>query len=377
MKLTKQLFFFVTLLLFCLNLQAQKCYVFVGSYNDDKNKEGIYIYELDTLSGVLHKLSSVKNILNPSFLTLSTDGKRLYACTETKTVNAGSISCFAFNPQNQTLSFINTQKSGGDNPVYVSIHKSEKWIANANYSGGSVTVYPLAKDGSIEPAKQVITYSDSSVNKARQDHSHIHSSVFSPDNNYLFLPDLGADKIRIYQFDSSKDQPLQLAKIPFVKTAAGSGPRHFTFHPNGMFAYCIEEMAGTISVYKYKKGRLDHIQDIVTHSDQYKDNFGSADIHISPDGKFLYASNRGGENNIAIFSIQKDGKLKTIGYQSTLGNHPRNFALDPTGKFLIVANMNSGDIVVFKRNSITGLLTKVGTDIKVPTSPSCIKIRQY
>lgn len=374
--MTKRLFFFVTILLLCFNLQAQKCYVFVGSYNDDKNKEGIYIYELDTLTGVLNRLSSVKNILNPSYLTLSANGKYLYACSETKTVNAGSISSFAFNPQDQTLTFINTQKSGGDNPVYVALHKSEKWIVNANYSGGSVAVHPLAEDGSIKPATQIITYSDSSVNKARQDHSHIHSSVFSPDNDYLFLPDLGADKIRIYQFNGLQNQPLQPVRIQFIKTAAGSGPRHLTFHPNGIFAYCIEEIAGTISVYKYKKGKLGHIQDIVTHSDQYKDKFGSADIHISPDGKFLYASNRGEENNIAIFSIQKDGTLKTIGYQSTLGNHPRNFSLDPTGKFLIVANMNSGDIIVFKRNIITGLLTRVGTDIKV-ASPSCIKIRQY
>lgn len=375
--MTKRIFLIGILFLFCFQLQAQKSYVFVGSYNDDKNKEGIYIYELDTLTGVLNKLSSVRNILNPSFLTLSANGKYLYACTETKAVNAGSISSFSFNPQNQTLTFMNAQKSGGDNPVYVSLHKSGKWIVNANYTGGSVAVHPISKDGSLQPATQIITYSDSSVNKTRQDHSHIHSSVFSPDNDYLFLPDLGADKIRIYQFNAAQNQPLQPVQIPFAKTVAGSGPRHLTFHPNGKFAYCIEEIAGTISAYKYKRGKLDHIQDIVTHTDQYKDNFGSADIHISPDGKFLYASNRGVENNIAIFSILKDGTLKIIGYQSTLGNHPRNFALDQTGKFLIVANMNSGDIVVFKRNSTTGLLTKTGTDIKVPTSPSCIKIRQY
>ncbi len=374
--MTKRFLFFATLLLFCFNLQAQKCFVFVGSYNDDKNKEGIYIYELDTLTGVLNKLSSVKNILNPSFLTLSANGKYLYACSETRTANAGSISSFSFNPQDQTLTFINAQKSGGDNPVYVSLHKSGKWIVNANYTGGSVAVHPLAEDGSIQPATQVITYSDSSVNKSRQDHSHIHSSIFSPDNDYLFLPDLGADKIRIYQFNALQNQPLQPVPTPFAKTAAGSGPRHLTFHPNGKFAYCIEEIAGAISAFKYKKGKLDHIQDIVTHTDQYKDNFGSADIHISPDGKFLYASNRGVENNIAIFSILKDGTLRNIGYQSTLGNHPRNFALDPIGKFLIVANMNSGDIVVFKRDAITGLLTRVGKETKV-ASPSCIKIRQY
>jgi 6-phosphogluconolactonase (cycloisomerase 2 family) len=359
-----------------MNLQAQKSIVFVGSYNYDKNKDGIYVYELDTKTGVLNKLSSVKNILNPSYLALSANGKYLYACSETQTPNAGSISGFAFDPKKKALSFINSQKSGGDNPAYVSLHKNGKWIVNANYSGGSVGVHPLAADGSIKQGAQVIKYADSSIFKERQNQSHIHSTVFSPDYRYIFLPDLGADKIRIYKFNELKDQPLQAAQIPFVKTVAGSGPRHFTFHPNGKFAYCIEELSGTIDVFKYANGKLDKMQRIKTHTDQFKANFGSADIHISPDGKFLYASNRGVENNIAIFSIKNDGKLMNVGYQSTLGNHPRNFSIDATGKFLIAANMNSGDIVVFKRNSKTGLLTKVGKETKV-ANPSCIVIRKY
>ncbi len=359
-----------------MNLQAQKCFVFVGSYNDDKNKEGIYVYELDTLTGVLNKLSAVKDILNPSYLALSANGKYLYACSETNTTIPGSISSYAFNSQSNALTYINTQKSGGDDPAFISLHKNGKWIATANYSGGSVAVHPLAEDGSIKPDAQIIAYTDSSIDKARQNQSHIHSSVFSPDYRFIFLPDLGADKIRIYKFQESQDQPLQTVQPQFIKTVAGTGPRHLTFHPNGKFAYCIGELSGAVSVFKYKNGKLDNIQIIAAHSDQYKDNFGSADIHISPDGKFLYASNRGVENNIAIFSIQNDGKLKTVGYQSTLGNHPRNFAIDATGKFLIVANKISGDIIVFKRDSKTGLLTQIGTETKV-TEPSCIIIRQY
>ena len=374
--MVKIFFLFATIILICMNLQAQKCIVFVGSYNDDKNKEGIYVYELDTRTGVLNKLSSVRNILNPSYLALSPNGKYLYACSETQTPDAGSISGFSFDMKSKSLSFINTQKSGGDNPAYVSLHKNGKWIVNANYSGGSVAVHSLAEDGSIKEDVQVIKYSDSSIIKERQDQSHIHSTVFSPDFRYLFLPDLGADKIRIYNFNELQNKPLQAAQVMFVKTVAGSGPRHFTFHPNGKFAYCIEELSGTIEVFQYANGKLDKIQRIATHTDQFKDNFGSADIHISPDGKFLYASNRGVENNIAIFSIKNDGKLMNVGYQSTLGNHPRNFSLDPSGKFLLVANMKSGDIVVFKRNSKTGLLTKVGTEIKVE-NPSCIVIRKY
>jgi len=372
----KKLLFFAGLLLICLNLQAQKCIVFVGSYNDDKTKEGIYVYELDTVTGSLNRLSSVRGILNPSFLALSANGKYLYACSETKTVNAGSVSGFAFDREKYALSFINSQKSGGDNPAYVSLHKSGKWIVNANYSGGSVGVHALADDGSIKPDAQVIVYKDSSVVKDRQNQSHIHSSVFSPDGKFIFLPDLGADKIRIYKFESGLNQPLVAGSVPFMKTVAGSGPRHFVFHPNGKFAYCIEELSGTIDAYKYLNGTLDGLQRVAAHTDQYKDNFGAADIHISPDGKFLYASNRGVENNIAMFSIGKDGKLTSIGYQSTLGNHPRNFSIDATGKFLLVANMISGDLVVFKRDFKTGLLTRIGGETKV-VSPSCIVIRRY
>jgi 6-phosphogluconolactonase len=145
----------------------------------------------------------------------------------------------------------------------------------------------------------------------------------------------------------------------------GSGPRHFTFHTNGKFAYCIEELTGTISAYKYENGKLDSIQRINTHSEKYKADFESSDIHISPDGRFLYASNRGNENNIAIFSIQNDGKLKVVGYQPTLGEHPRIFAIDETGRFLIATNAVSGNVFVFKRDIRAGLLKKVGKKLKI------------
>jgi 6-phosphogluconolactonase (cycloisomerase 2 family) len=169
---------------------------------------------------------------------------------------------------------------------------------------------------------------------------------------------------------------LQIAENLITKTTLGGGPRHFTFHPNEKFAYCIEELTGTVNVYKYENGKLDSIQRVNTHSEKYKENFESSDIHISPDGKFLYASNRGEENNIAIFAIQNDGKLKIVGYQSTLGEHPRIFAIDETGKFLIVTNAVSGNVFVFKRNVKTGLLKKVGNKLKIK-SVSCVQIRRY
>lgn len=359
-----------------LQLFAQDTYVFFGSFNRDKETEGIYVYQLDTIKGKLSKVTSVKGILNPSFLTLSSNGKYLFACTESKTKNAGSVSSFEFNPQKKTLTLINSQKTGGENPVYLSAHKNGKWLINGNYTEGSASVYPVLENGFIQPYVQNFQFSEGSVNPDRQERSHIHSTVFSPDFNYVFLPDLGADKIRSYKFDSDKNKPLTEAEKPFTQSVLGSGPRHFTFHPNGKFAYCIEELAGAVSAYKYENGRLESIQRINTHPDKIKDNFESSDIHISPDGRYLYASNRGGENNIAIFSIQNDGTLKTVGYQSTKGKHPRVFTIDSTGKFLITTNSVSGTASVFKRNAETGLLKKVGRKVKM-YGVSSVQIRKY
>jgi len=361
--------------LITLNSFSQNTYVFLGSYNRDLNAESIQVYQLDTLKGKLNKVTSAKNIINPSYLTLSPNGKYLYACTDTKTPNAGSVSSFEFNPKKKTLTFLNKQSSGGENPVYLSVHKSGKWLANANYNEGSVSVHPILKNGKIDSIAQNFQYSDGSVNKERQTKSHVHSAVFSPQNDYLFLPDLGADKIRCYRFDATQKQPLIETKIPFTKTDLEAGPRHFTFHPNEKFGYCIEEMAGAISVYQYQDGTLKQIQRINTHPDTITSGFESSDIHISPDGKFLYATNRGKENNIAIFSIDENGLLKNIGYQSTLGNHPRVFALDESGKFLVATNVNSGNIVVFKRNQKTGLLKKVGNEVKME-NVSCVQIKR-
>jgi len=360
--------------LITLNSFSQNTYIFLGSYNRDLTAEAIQVYQLDTIKGKLTKITSAKNIINPSYLTVSPNGRYLYACTDTKTPNAGSVSSFEFNPENKTLTFLNKQSSGGENPVYVSVHKNGKWLVNANYTEGSVSVHPLLENGKIDSIAQNFQYTDGSINKERQTKSHVHSAVFSPQNDYLFLPDLGADKIRCYGFDETQKQPLTETKVPFTKTDLEAGPRHFTFHPNQKFGYCIEEMAGAISVYAYQSGTLKPIQHINTHPDKIKEGFESSDIHISPDGKFLYATNRGKENNIAIFSIDENGLLKNIGYQSTLGNHPRVFALDSSGKFLVATNVNSGNVVVFKRNSKTGLLKKVGKEVKMD-NVSCVQIK--
>jgi 6-phosphogluconolactonase (cycloisomerase 2 family) len=353
--------------------QAQKKHVFFGSYTPDKRMEGIYVYELDTIKGKLTKITSVKNISNPSFITLSPNGRFLYACTESKTPNAGSVSSFKFNPQNKSLTFINSQKTNGENPVYLSIDQTGNWLVDANYTGSSITIFPLTEDGKINPIAQHIPFNEGSINPKRQKSSHVHSTIFSPDYNYIISPDLGADKIRIYPFDSTKREPLNVKNSNFTKTTPGSGPRHFAFHPNKKWSYCIEEIAGAISAYNFNNGQLKLIERTKIESKKHNDDFGSADIHISPDGNFLYASNRGIENTISIYAIEKNGSLKNIGSQSTLGKHPRNFAIDPSGKFIIVANMNSGSVIVFKRNPQTGLLKKT-SKLKLKNI-SCVKIK--
>ena len=365
---------YILFLFFSATLYSQT-YVFLGSYNGDKNKPGIYVYELDTTSGALEHVTEVKDVFNPSYLTLSLDGKFIYACTDTRVPKGGSISSYAFNPKEKQLEFLNSQSSGGENPVYVSVHKEGKWLVGANYNEGSISVFPLSDEGKVESISQNLYFTEGSVNPKRQERSHPHSAVFAPDEEYVYFPDLGSDKIRSYKFEKDTKEPLE-ETANTVKTVPGNGPRHFTFHPNGKFGYCIEELSGTVTVYKYDAGNLKKIQMIKAHPENLTSNFESADIHISPDGKFLYASNRGEVNNIAIFGIAKDGTLKSVGYQSTMGNHPRTFAIDPSGNFLIVTNVKTSDVVVFKRNLKSGLLQQVGQNLKVK-NVSCVQIKSY
>jgi 6-phosphogluconolactonase len=256
----------------------------------------------------------------------------------------------------------------------VATSDNEKWIAVANYTGGSVAVFPLNKNGSLQPYSQLIQDSGSSINKERQEKAHVHESVFSPGNTYLFTPDLGTDKVMIYKFKSLLKQPLQPASPAFVKTPSGSGPRHLTFHPDKKFAYLIHELSGTVTAYSYNEGKLRIVQEVSTHPRGFTGIPGSAEIFVSPDGKFLYASNRGEENTITIFSVNAlTGKLKLMGYQPVLGKTPRNFIIDPTGNYLLVANQDSDNIVIFKRNKENGLLKETGPQIKLP-KPVCLQM---
>lgn len=352
-----------------------KTYLFVGTYTDGKPDTGIYVFEFDTTTGILKKTHEINEVVNPSFLDVSPNGKLLIVCTDTKLPQNGTITSYAFDNKTGKLSFINKITSGGYNPIYVAVDATNNFAGFGNYGGGSFSISKINKEGKLQPYKNLYEFTDSSINKERQEKSHVHATVFSPNNKFLFITDLGADKIRTYLFNKNKKTTLSNAENLLIQTKPGSGPRHLVFHPNLNMAYCIEELSGTIALYSYKEGKLNFTERIFACSET-KEVYSSADIHISPDGLFLYASNRG-ENTIAIFSInQSNGTLKLLAHEPTYGNTPRNFTIDPSGNFLLVANQLSNNIIVFRRNLVTGLLTKTDNIISIP-NPSCLKMKSY
>ena len=370
------LFLCLTVFLFgCKAVQNKnKTLLFVGSFTDKKLGEGIHVYEFDTETGKAKLTYTLDSIINTSFQRLSPNGEFLYSVVESQMQKNGKVAAFKVDAINSKIDLLNVQDCGGINPAHLEIDKSGNYLVNSNYSDGSLSLFKINKDGSLGKTKQGLQFKDGSVIKNRQEASHIHSSNFSPDNKYLFAHDLGADKIRKFVFKHSTDSLMQHQPI---KTKPGSGPRHFTFHPNGKFGYLVNELSGKIDAYYYENGSLDFTEDYVTY--QQKQNiYRTADIHISPDGKFLYASNRGPkEDTIVIFSIDKNnGKLTLVKHVNTGGEHPRNFGIDPSGNFLLVANMHTNNVIVFKRDLKTGLLQKLPNEIKVKR-PASIQINEY
>ncbi len=346
-------------------------YLIVGTYTGAKS-EGIYVYKFNSENGSYKEISHVK-ASNPSFVVISPNKKFVYSVHENgKNGQGGEISAFSFNRDNGTLTFLNRQTTGGDHPCYTEIDKTGKWVFAGNYSSGSLSVYPVNPDGSLAAASTHIIHEGSGKIKGRQDNPHVHCVRLSPDNKWLYVPDLGTDKVMIYAFDE-KTGKLTPGTRAFAASEPGAGPRHFTMHPNKKFAYVVEELSGHVSAYQYVNGKLKFLQRISTIPDGQSGNPSSADINISPDGKFLYASNRGDFNNLAIYKLDpKTGRLSSVGFQPTLGKTPRNFNVDPSGKYLLAANQDSNEIVIFSRNMKTGLLTDTGKRIEVG-KPVCIR----
>ena len=353
--------------LFTLAQSSADLYLFIGTYTT-KTSEGIYVYRFNTQTGDFVPVSIAKGIKNPSFVALSPDHRYLYSVAE---MSGGAVSAFSFDKQSGNLTLLNTQPSGGNGPCHVAVDKTGKWVIVGNYGGGSLSILPVQADGSLGQATQTFQHEGKSVNTERQEKPHVHSINIAPNNKDIFVPDLGTDKIMTYSLDA-KSGKLSAGNPPFTATTPGAGPRHFTFHPNGKFAYVIQELDATITGFNYQKGNLKPFQTVKTLPDDYKGRNWCADIHISPDGKFLYGSNRSHES-LVIFGIDpKTGQLTLVGHQSVNGKTPRNFMIDPTGKWVLVANQDSDNVVIFSRDVKTGKLTPTGKEIKV-SMPVCLK----
>ncbi len=347
--------------------------MFAGPLTTNGGK-GIYTYRFNASTGEAGLLSIAEGVENPTYMALSANGHYLYSVNQYHGEKPSGVSAFSFDTATAQLHLLNKQPAQ-DGTAYVSTDATGKWVMVANYTAGSLAAYPVRQDGSLGPAAQTIVHSGRSVDTARQEKAHVHSVVFSPDNHFLFSPDLGTDQVAIYRFNpATATTPLMPAQPAFVKTLPGTGPRHIIFHPLLPYAYLVEEMGGAVSVYRYKNGRLSTLQHISSHPADFKGKKGSADIHLSPDGRFLYVSNRGDANTITIYAVNtNNGKLVLKGFVPTQGAVPRNFVIDPTGNFLLVANQESNTIVVFKRDGKTGLLRATGVQISVP-NPECLKM---
>lgn len=362
----KQTFLFILSLLVSQTLFAQSDYnLLIGTYTNTGKSEGIYTYNFDAKTGNTKLKSIAKNVVNPSFLTPSPNAKFIYSVNENG--SNSTISAFNFNAKTGTLSLINKQDAKGADPCY--IIADNKNVITANYSSGNICVFKRNADGRLSEATQNIQHHGKGAIVGRQSNPHAHLVQFTPDKKYVIANDLGADKIYIYQYNPIAKNVL-IAKDS-VQLKPGSGPRHLTFSKNGKLVYLLNEISGYINVFSYAAGKLVLLQEVENPLKDKIQKIDAADIHLSPDGKFLYATFRGDANSILTFSIHPDGKLTFKNATSTLGIVPRNFAIDPTGKYLLVAHQKSDNVVIFKRNKITGNLTDTGKRIQVG-APVCL-----
>lgn len=350
--------------------------MYVGTYTTGQTSKGIYTYRFDATTGQLKEIGLAAESVDPSFLAVHPNGKFLYAVNETSDFgaqNSGAVSAFAIDHSTGKLKLLNQVSSRGAGPCYISLDKTGKFVLVANYDGGSIASFPVHDDGSLGAAAGFVQHSGSSVDKERQERPHAHWIGTSPDNRFALAADLGLDEILVYRLDATKGS-LTANDPPFVKVNPGAGPRHFAFHPNGKFGYVLSEMTATVTAFAYKgkNGSLSVLQTFATLPRDYSGPKEAAELVVHPSGKFLYASNRAGIDTITEFGIDPDkGTLTLLGQFSTKGKTPRNFAIDPTGAFLLAANQESGNIVVFRINLATGAPAPTGQAVQVP-APVCI-----
>ena len=350
--------------------EMDQMYMLLGTYTSSEGSRGIYVYKLDTNTGETDSVSMVE-VANPSYLTLSPDEQFVYSVGENGEDDSYAHA-FSFDKERGQLKLIDSQLTYGSSPAYITIDEQGNNVITANYGGGSISQFNVISDGTLSPLSNLYQFEGKGEDPQRQQQPHLHSVRYSPDGMYLFATDLGTDKIYRYKTITSvfEGQPALLKNDSVVfTTPAGTGPRHFDFHPNGLYFYLLGELSGQVIVYDYNGADLVQKQTVLADSVGAK---GSADIHVSPNGKFLYASNRVQEDGIAIFAINTaDGTLTKVGYQLT-AKHPRNFAITPNGKFLLVAARDGNVVEVYSIDKKTGLLTNTNQDIAID-KPVCIK----
>ncbi len=350
---------------------------YVGTYTEEGSKsKGIYAYRYDADTAQIKPLGLAAETTNPSFVALHPNGRFLYAVNEVgnyKGPNSGGVSAFSVDHATGKLTFLNEVPSRGADPCYITVDKTGKYVMVANYTGGSVAVFPVLADGKLGEASAFVQHTGKGTDPKRQEGPHAHSIDLSPDDRFAMVDDLGLDELLVYKFDSAKGT-LAPNDPPFAKLDAGVGPRHFALRPDGKFAYVIAEMGHTVTVFSNDaaSGRLQPLQTITTLPKDFTGRNDDAEVQVHPSGKFLYASNRG-DDSIAIYAIDKSkGTMTQVGIVHTGGKEPRTFEIDPTGKLLFAANQKSDTIVVFRIDGSTGALAPTGKVLEVG-SPVCVK----
>jgi len=359
--------------------RAEKLWVYVGTYPGAGSK-GIYRFEMDAGSGKLTSRQLAAKTSTPSFLAVDPGHRFLYAVNEVAELGGkkgGAVSAFSLNAATGDLTPLNQQSSGGPGPCHLTVDNRGKHVLAANYAGGSVCVLPVRSDGSLGKATAFERHQGKSVNPERQEAAHAHCVSLDAANRFAVVCDLGLDKVVVYRFDAQEGS-LTANDPPSVAVAAGSGPRHLAFHPSGRYAYLINELKSTVTVFRYdgKRGVFKTLQTLSTLPEGFTGENTTAEVVVDSAGKFLYGSNRG-HDSIVTFAIDPEtGKLSYVARQSKQIKTPRGFGIDPTGKYLVVANQDSDSLVVFRVDARTGELKPTGTKVAVPKPVCVVMIRQ-
>ena len=350
--------------------------LYIGTYTGPKSK-GVYTSTLDLATGKLSTAELAVELKNPSFLAVHPqDPTLLYAVSEVDDAQgkpSGGVAALKRDPATNRLTVLNAELSGGAGPCHLNVDATGRHVLVANYGGGSVAALPIVAGGKLGPATSVIAHQGNSVNPQRQKEPHAHSINLDPANRFAFAADLGLDQVLVYAFDPQAGT-LARHEPPFAKVTPGAGPRHFAFRPDGKFAYVINELGNTITVFEYAadKGVLKVVQDISTLPAGHTEPSYTAEVVVHPSGKFVYGSNRG-HDSIAMFTVDPaTGLLTAQGQEPTRGKAPRNFVVDPTGRWLLAENQGSDTIYVFAIDQATGRLKETGTPLSVPT-PVCVR----